>query len=83
MIARRLRQSEMIIAKVSETSPEPSWRDTLNIAVTHAHGGKIITFRRYDSKRDEHNNRVYVLHDELDFNAELAKLITLESMRGS
>jgi hypothetical protein len=49
----------------------------LNITV----GGKIITFRTYDHKTDRHNHRLYVIHDELDFERELGKLITLESIR--
>lgn len=57
------------------------WQDNLNIAITTATGGKIITFRRYDHKTDRSDNRVYVIPDDQDFNAELAKLITLESLR--
>jgi hypothetical protein len=54
----------------------------LNITVRNAMGGKIITFRTYDHKTDRHNHRLYVIHDELDFERELGKMITLESMRG-
>ena len=61
---------------------DQDWQDNLNIAITTARGGKIITFRRYDHKTDRSDNRVYVIPDEQNFNDELAKLITLESMRG-
>jgi hypothetical protein len=61
---------------------DQDWQDNLNIAITTACGGKIVTFRRYDHKTDRSNNRVYVIPDEQNFNDELAKLITLESMRG-
>ena len=54
----------------------------LNITVRNAMGGKIITFRTYDHKTDRHTHRLYVIHDELDFERELGKMITLESMRG-
>jgi len=53
----------------------------LNITVRNALGGKIVTFRTYDHKTDRHNHRLYVIHDELEFERELGKLITLESMR--
>jgi 2-succinyl-5-enolpyruvyl-6-hydroxy-3-cyclohexene-1-carboxylate synthase len=53
----------------------------LNITVRTAMGGKIVTFRHYDHKTDRHNHRLYVIPDDLDFNAELCKMITLESMR--
>ena len=54
----------------------------LNITVRTAMGGKIVTFRTYDHKTDRHNHRLYVIPDELDFERELGKMITLESMRG-
>jgi len=54
----------------------------LNITVRKAIGGRIVTFRHYDSKTDRHNHRLYVIQEELDFERELGKMITLESMRG-
>jgi hypothetical protein len=56
--------------------------DGLNITVRKAIGGKIITFRHYDHKTDRHSNKLYIVPDELDFERELGKMITLESMRG-
>ena len=56
--------------------------DGLNITVRKAIGGKIITFRHYDHKTDRHSNKLYIVPDELDFEHELGKMITLESMRG-
>lgn len=63
-------------------SRDQDWHDNLNIMVTNANGGKIVTFRRYDHKNDRSDNKVYVIPDAHDFNVELTKLITLESMRG-
>jgi len=54
----------------------------LNITVRKAIGGKIITFRHYDHKTDRSSNKLYIVPDELDFERELGKMITLESMRG-
>ena len=42
----------------------------------------IVTFRHYDAKTDRHHLRLYVIPEELDFERELGKMITLESMRG-
>lgn len=61
---------------------DQDWHDNLNIAIATATGGKIVTFRRYDHRTDRSDNRVYVIPEDHDFNAELSKLITLESMRG-
>ena len=53
----------------------------LNITVIPAIGGKIITFRHYDRRKDDSQFRHYVIPDELDFERELGKMITLESIR--
>jgi len=55
--------------------------DGLNIVVRKAMGGKIVTFRTYDHKMDRNNHKLYVIPDDHDFEKELGKLITLESMR--
>jgi hypothetical protein len=56
--------------------------DGLNITVRKAIGGKIVTFRTYDHKTDRHQHKLYIIPDDLDFERELGKMITLESMRG-
>ena len=53
----------------------------LNITVMSAIGGKIITFRHYDRRKDDNQFRHYVIPDDLDFERELGKMITLESIR--
>ena len=53
----------------------------LNITVMSAIGGKIITFRHYDARTDDNKYRHYVIPDELDFERELGKMITMESIR--
>jgi hypothetical protein len=54
----------------------------LNITVRNATGGRIVTFRRYDHKTDRHQHNLYVIPEDHDFERELGKLITLESLRG-
>lgn len=56
--------------------------DGLNITVRRAIGGKIVTFRHYDNKTDRSHWKNYVIPDDLDFERELGKIITLESLRG-
>jgi hypothetical protein len=53
----------------------------LNITMRKAIGGKIITFRHYDNKTDRHNYKLYIISDDMDFDKELGKMITMESMR--
>jgi len=49
--------------------------------VMAAIGGKIITFRHYDRRKDDNQFRHYVIPDDLDFERELGKMITMESLR--
>ena len=53
----------------------------LNITVMSAIGGKIITFRHYDRRKDDNQYRHYVIPDDMDFERELGKMITMESLR--
>jgi hypothetical protein len=53
----------------------------LNITVRTALGGKIVSFRHYDHKNDRSYTKLYVIPDDMDFERELGKMITLESMR--
>ena len=54
----------------------------LSMRVFKAHGGRIVSFNHYDRKTDRENKSVYIITDEQDFERELGKIITLESMRG-
>lgn len=53
----------------------------LSIQVQPAIGGRIVSFRHYDHKTDRHYNKTYVIPEDQDFERELGKMITLESMR--
>lgn len=82
---RNLREDDVpqTMAKASRvTARDHDWHENLSLSITTAMGGKIVAFRRYDHKTDRHDNKIYVIPDDQDFNAELGKLITLESMRG-
>ena len=59
------------------------WGDGLRINIKKVIGGYVISFRTYDRVRDRSDERHHIITDEQDFNAELAKMITLESMRQS
>ena len=67
---------------VSSTSGDFDSDNGLSIRVHKAHGGKIVAFNHYDRKTDRSTNSVYIVTDEQDFERELGKMITMESMRG-
>lgn len=63
-------------------SEEPDvWSDGLRINVRKMIGGYVVSFRTYDRVRDRTEDRNYIITDEQDFNNELGKMITMESMR--
>lgn len=55
--------------------------DGINITLRYAVGGRIVTFRTYDNKLDRDNYKLYVIPEDQDFEVELGKIITMESMR--
>ena len=67
---------------ISRSGNEIDSHAGLNITVMPAIGGRIITFRHYDRRKDDNQFRHYVIPEDMDFERELGKMITLESMRG-
>ena len=67
-------------AKYATTS-DGDWTDGLNIRIHSALGGKIVSFRHHDPKADRFYYKTYVVPEDLDFERELGKMITMESMR--
>jgi hypothetical protein len=64
------------------TSREHDHEDEgLNIHVRSAIGGRIVRFRHYDSRADRNYHKVYIVPEDQDFERELGRMITLESMR--
>lgn len=57
------------------------WVDGLRINIKKVIGGYVVSFRTYDRFKDRSDERHHIITDDQDFNAELAKMITLESMR--
>ena len=55
--------------------------DGLRICVKRVIGGSLITFKHYDRKLDRSTDKTYIITSEQDFNEELCKILTLESMR--
>jgi hypothetical protein len=59
------------------------WSDGLRITIKKMIGGSVISFRTYVRTKDRSDERHYIITDEQDFNSELGKMITMESMRQS
>lgn len=68
-------------ASTIKSSRDIDGDDGLNITVRSAVGGKIVSFRHHDAKSDRYTWKTYIIPEDLDFERELGKMITLESMR--
>lgn len=60
---------------------EETWSDGLRINVRKVIGGSVVSFRTYDRIKDRSDERHYIITDEQEFDRELGKIITMESMR--
>ena len=49
--------------------------------VYSASGGTIIETTKYDRQKDDHRHSLYVVTDDKELGEELAKIITMESLR--
>jgi hypothetical protein len=49
--------------------------------VYSAGGGTIIETTKYDRQKDDHRHSLHVITDDKDLGEELAKIITMESLR--
>lgn len=72
-------QYGLTIASDSEDPNIQSQGFRLNIY--GASGGTIIETTKYDRKNDEHRHSLHVVTDDKELGEELAKIITMESLR--
>ena len=83
-MADRPETSRLNSAKYPQIEEDVSpWNDGLRITVKKMIGGFVVSFRVYDQRTDRSDERNYIITDEQDFNAELGKMITMESMKQS
>ena len=73
--------SESIIVGRGNDDDPHDLNDGLRINLKKVIGGSIVTFRNYDKKLDRSENKTYIITSDQDFNVELAKIITMESLR--
>jgi len=68
---------------LSILAPDEAWEDGIRITIKKMIGGSVVSFRVYDKRTDRTDTRNYIITSEQDFNTELGKIITMESMRQS
>jgi len=57
--------------------------DGMNFTVYKAVGGYVIEFRHYDMQTDSRHAQLHIVSEAEDIGAEIGKILTLESLRGS
>ena len=70
-------------AGIAVAEDSVGWEDGLRINVKKVIGGFIVSFRSYDRKTDRSSDRHYIITEDQEFEKELGKFITMESMRQS
>jgi hypothetical protein len=54
----------------------------LNLKVYSANGGTIVEATRYDRKKDSSSNQLHIITHDQNLGEGLAKIITMEALRG-
>lgn len=60
----------------------PEGEGTIRFELSSAVGGKILTVRRYDERKDRHDQQTYVIPSGDDLGERVAKIINLEQYKG-
>ena len=66
--------------RVSEND-EIASGNRMNFTVTPAHGGMVLTFRKYDDRKDQNHYVNYIISDNQDVAEEVGKIIAMEMMK--
>jgi hypothetical protein len=78
-ISAKMSSIGMGTAIVERNSPEG--QDRISFELTAAVGGRILNVRRYDDRKDRHDNQTYVIPSGEDVGARVAKIINLELLK--
>lgn len=55
--------------------------ERISFELTSAVGGRILNVRRYDDRKDRHDNQTYVIPSGEDVGARVAKILNLELLK--
>lgn len=56
-------------------------QDRITFELTAAVGGRILNVRRYDERKDRHDNQTYVIPTGEDVGSRVAKILNLELIK--
>lgn len=64
------------------TDSESLSTEPMRLSVYRANGGTIIETRVYDRNKDKSHNQLHIVGHDDDLGRSIAKIITMESLRG-
>ena len=70
-------ESRGVLMKEANLHEDP----TLNFKVFNAVGGKVVEFRKYDSRSDRASCTTYIITNDQDFGERISKIATLENLK--
>lgn len=73
----KVRKGALTISTDEGLSTEP-----MRLSIYRANGGTIVETRVYDRQKDRSQNQLHIVGHDEDLGHSLAKIITMESLRG-
>ena len=64
------------------TNDESLSTEPLRLSIYRANGGTVVETRQYDRQKDRSQNQLHIVSHDDDLGHSLAKIITMESLRG-
>jgi hypothetical protein len=75
--SNKVRKSIGTVSADESLSTEP-----MRLSIYRANGGTIVETRVYDRQKDRSQNQLHIVGHDEDLGHSLAKIITMESLRG-
>lgn len=72
-----VKESSATIGVANRSIDQPGF----NLRVYRANGGTVIETQAYDTVKDRHYNKLYVVTEDKDLGSEIGKIITMENLR--
>lgn len=76
------RMNGLVGAQMAVEKGAPEGEGTIRFELSSAVGGKILTVRRNDPRKDSYDQQTYVIPTGEDLGERVAKIINLEQYRG-
>ena len=67
---------------ISSVEGETLSTEPMRLSIYRANGGTIVETRVYDRQKDRSQNQLHIVSHDDDLGHSLAKIITMESLRG-